>query len=216
MLNRNKNKINPARALLAYSEGLKNFIGTLKTPANAGNKGYTQKGVGCLLVIDSLFENMSVKKIYLIILLIFGFAELRAQSSSTLCAVVETTNGERLEYLLSDLPRIIYEDSMVTLTTNTAVVEFRPDDINKIYLTESITAINDCKSSAGSFYLSNDQILLSGFTANEVVTLYSVDGLQLWSGSVHANGHLIISLEHLSTGIYIIKTNHQSIKISKK
>lgn len=48
MLNRNKNKTNPARALLAYSEGLKNFLGTLKTPANTGAKSYTQKGVGCL------------------------------------------------------------------------------------------------------------------------------------------------------------------------
>ena len=86
--------------------------------------------------IDSLYYcyNIGVRKLCLIILIISGFVELRAQSSSALCVVVETTNGERLEYLLSDLPRIIYEDSMVTLTTNTTIVEFRPDDILKIYL----------------------------------------------------------------------------------
>ena len=38
MLNRNKNINNPARAMLAYSEGLKNFLGTLKTPADAGTR----------------------------------------------------------------------------------------------------------------------------------------------------------------------------------
>ena len=57
------------------------------------------------IVIDNLFDNRSVKIIYLIILMISGFVELRAQSSSTLCAVVETTNGERLEYLLNVLVR---------------------------------------------------------------------------------------------------------------
>ena len=44
MLNRNKNINNPARATLAYSEGLKNFLGTLKTPVTAGAKSYTPKG----------------------------------------------------------------------------------------------------------------------------------------------------------------------------
>ena len=48
MLNRNKNINNPARATLAYSEGLKNFLGTLKTPADAGAKAYGKKGVGCI------------------------------------------------------------------------------------------------------------------------------------------------------------------------
>lgn len=168
--------------------------------------------------IDSLYYcyNIGVRKLCLIILIISGFVELRAQSSSALCVVVETTNGERLEYLLSDLPRIIYEDSMVTLTTNTTIVEFRPDDILKIYLSESTTAINDCKSSDGSFSICHDQVLLSGFTANEIVTLYSADGHQLWCRTIHNNGCLTISLNQLSTGLYIIKTNHQSIKMTKK
>ena len=52
MLNRNKNKIYPARALLAYSEGLKNFLETLRTPATAGAKSFSPKGVGCLLFLN--------------------------------------------------------------------------------------------------------------------------------------------------------------------
>ena len=156
------------------------------------------------------------KEIYLFVLIIFGFIELRAQSSSSLCAVIETTNGERMEYLLRDSPRIIYDDSMITLSTNTTIIDFHPEEILKIYLTESATAINDCKSPDGSFSLSHDQILLSGFAANEVVALFSVDGHQLWHGTIRDNGHMTISLNQLSTGIYIIKTNHQSIKITKK
>lgn len=156
------------------------------------------------------------KSLSLYILLFLGFVVLRAQSLSNLCAVVETTNGERMEYMLNDWPRIIYGDSMVTLTTNTTIVEFRPEEILKIYLTESITAINDCKSPDGSISLSHNQILLSGFSANEVVTLFSADGHQLWRETIHDNGRLTITLDQLSKGIHIIKTNHQSIKIVKK
>lgn len=156
------------------------------------------------------------KALSLYILLFVGFLVLRAQSSSNLCAVVETTNGKRMEYLLSDLPRIIYDDSMVTLSTNSTIVEFHPEEILKIYLTESTTAINDCKSPDGSISLSHNQVLLSGFSANESVTIFCVDGHQLWRGIIHDNGCLTITLDQLSKGIYIIKTNHQSIKITKK
>lgn len=156
------------------------------------------------------------KSLSIFILLFLEFVVLRAQPSSNLYAVVETTNGERMEYLLSDLPRIIYDDSMVTLTTNTTIVEFHPEEILKIYLTESTTAIDDCKSPDGSFSLCHDQVLLSDFAANEVVTLYSADGHQLWRETIHDNGRLTITLDQLSKGIYIIKTNHQSIKITKK
>lgn len=156
------------------------------------------------------------KSLSLYILLFLGFVVLRAQSFSNLCAVVETTNGERLEYMLKDLPRIIYDDSMVTLTTNTIIVEFHPEEILKIYLTESATAINDCKSPDGSFSICHDQVLLSGFAANEVVTLFSADGHQLWRETILDNGRLTLSLNQLSTGLYIIKTNHQSIKVTKK
>ena len=156
------------------------------------------------------------KSLSLYILLFLGFVVLRAQSFSNLCTVVETTNGERLEYMLKDLPRIIYDNSMVTLTTNTTIIEFHPEEILKIFLTEPITAINDCKSLDGSFSLCHDQVLLSGFAANEVITLFSADGHQLWRETIHDNGRLTISLNQLSTGLYIIKTNHQSIKITKK
>jgi hypothetical protein len=156
------------------------------------------------------------KSFSLFILIFLGLVVLRAQSSLKLCAVVETTNGERLEYMLSDLPRIIYDDSMVTLTTNTTIVEFPQKEILKIYLTESITSINDCKSPDGSFSLCHDQVFLTDFAVNEVVTLFCADGHQLWRETIHDNGRLTISLNQLPKGLYIIKTNHQSIKITKK
>ncbi len=141
---------------------------------------------------------------------------LRAQSSSQLCAVVETTTGERMEYLLTDLPRIVYADAKVTLTTNKTTVDFNPEEIKKVYLGESTSDIQDQKMPDGTFRLQSDRIFLSGYTAGEEVSLYSTDGRQLLRKKVNADGRLTISLSQLPANLYIIKTNHQSIKITKK
>ncbi len=137
---------------------------------------------------------------------------LRAQK----CAVVETTSGERMEYLLSDLPRIVYSDAKVVLTTNKTVVNFNPQEVKKIYLGESTTDISDVKGPDGTLKMQDNMLSLSGYTANEAVVLYTIDGRQLWQEHVDAQGRLTISLSQLPAGIYIIKTNNQSVKITKK
>ena len=144
---------------------------------------------------------------------------LRAQTVAN-CVVVETTGGGRMEYLLSSLPRITQTADAVTLTTATATVELQPSEIVKVYL--SVTEVTDVKSvgrmetADGSFSLSGDRVLLSGYRAGEKVSLYSADGRLLRQLSVGSDGRLCVSLSSQPSGIYIIRTSHQSVKITKK
>ncbi len=143
--------------------------------------------------------------------------ELRAQSSS-LCVAVETTGSERIEYLLSDVPRIVYDAAKVTITTMKASVDFNPAEVQKVYIAESTSpsAVKEIRQPDGTFQLQHEQVRFSGFASNESVALFGVDGRQLWCRRVDAGGNLVVSLGQLSAGIYIIKTSHQSFKITKK
>ena len=144
---------------------------------------------------------------------------LQAQTLAN-CVVVETTGGERMEYLLSDLPRITQSADVVVLTTANATVELQSSEIVKIYLsaTEAVdpTDVGRMKTADGSFSISGDCVQLSGYQAGEWVSLYSADGRLLRQLSVGIDGSLIISLASQSSGIFIIKTNHQFIKIIRK
>ena len=141
---------------------------------------------------------------------------LRAQAVAD-CVVVETTGGERMEYLLSDLPRITQSADAVTLTTSNTSVELSAESISKVYLaTSSPTTVLKVKGPAGSAQLKESQLFLSGYQPGERVSLFHADGRLLQHRSIGDDGTLTLSLEQLPSGIYIVKTNHQSIKIIKK
>lgn len=152
----------------------------------------------------------------LLLLLLMATQRVSAESSAYQCVVVETTDGERMEYLLSDNPRIVHRNAMVELTTNTVSVEFPSSNVSKVYLSTTTTAVEKIKAAEGEIRMYQDVIVMKGFGANEPVILYGTDGSQLWQQSTDGNGQLVVSLNSLSKGIYIIKTNHQSFKIIRK
>ncbi len=144
-------------------------------------------------------------------------AGMRAQTVSD-CVVVETTQGERMEYLLSDVPRITHSDDVVTLATVGETVELQSATIAKIYLSASTvhSAVQGVKRADGTISWRGALVLLSGFRPGEHATLCSADGKVVWQRTIGGDGRLTVSLAGHPAGIYIIKTNHQSVKIVRQ
>ena len=158
-----------------------------------------------------------MKALWLVTALLLLIAQKAiAQSAEYRCVVIETKDGERMEYLLSDNPRIMHRNAMVELTSNTVSVEFPSSNVSKVYLSTTATAVEKIKVAEGEIRMYQDVIVLKGFGENEPVALYGTDGSQLWQQSMDGNGQLVVSLNSLSKGIYIFKTNHQSFKIIRK
>ena len=57
---------------------------------------------------------------------------------------------------------------------------------------------------------------MSGLAAYEIVKLYNVGGKLLSTWRAASSGELIIKLSDLKQGIYIIKANQQSLKVTRK
>lgn len=142
--------------------------------------------------------------------------KMNAESFSSQCLVLETTDGERMEYLLSDNPRIVYRNAMVVLTSNTVGVEFPSSNVSKVFLSTTTTAVEKINAAKGEIQMFQDVLVMKDFGANEPIALYRVDGKQLWQQFADGNGQLVVSLNSLSQGIYVFKTNHQSFKIIRK
>jgi hypothetical protein len=139
----------------------------------------------------------------------------RAQSVYP-CVVIEMTNAERMEILLNEMPRIVYDDDVVTLTTNKTTLCLSPNEILKVYIAKPTLDIRDTKVADGTIVFQNNLINLLGFAVNEDVTLFTTAGHMLWHKRIDASGHLVVSLSQLPVGIYILKTSHQTIKFTKK
>jgi hypothetical protein len=61
-----------------------------------------------------------------------------------------------------------------------------------------------------------EYVFLSGLQSGETVRVFSISGEQVISLQASADGELTLSLAALTQGIYIIKTNRQAIKVTRK
>ena len=130
--------------------------------------------------------------------------------------VLETAQNERLEYLFSENPRIEHQDSLIVLTTNSTTVKFNTVDVAKVYLSSITTSIVSLRETAKKVSFVNDGIRLMNFTPRTAVSLYNVSGQLLQRLTVHDDGSLVIPLNQQASGIYVVKTQYQSFKVTKK
>ena len=135
--------------------------------------------------------------------------------------IVEMNNGQKIEYKLADNPKLAFDGTTITLTTNEITVEYKPTDLKKVTtgdVQNDNTGVHDLEQDVtqGTIQAEGGFVRLSGFTPNEPVRIYSLSGVLTTAYSIPDAGTLIISISSLPTGISIIKTNNQSIKITKR
>ena len=65
--------------------------------------------------------------------LLLGTIPLMAQEDGTKCVMIETSQGETLEYYISSHPRLTQNNDKVTLTSDEGALEFSTVSIKKVY-----------------------------------------------------------------------------------
>lgn len=133
--------------------------------------------------------------------------------------IVELASGGTVEIALTDNPKMVFDGTAVKLTATNVDVEYTPTEIAKVRIDEvdaSNTAIEAAETEKGVMTLEGGFVRLTGFATNESVSVYSLGGIQLASYKTNSNGSLAIDLSSLPSGISIIKTQQQSIKVTRR
>ena len=132
--------------------------------------------------------------------------------------IVELANGQKVEYKLSDNPKFVFDGQTITLTADGVQVEYTPSELAKVMTgdVEGATGIVETEKQSGDIKVEDGFVRLKGFSAGEAVHVYSVSGTQMASYQISSDGSLVIPVSALPSGISIIKTNQQTIKITKR
>ena len=132
--------------------------------------------------------------------------------------IVELANGQKVEYRLADNPKFVFDGQTIKLTAEGVAVEYTPSELAKVTTgeVENVTGIEELKSQQGDIKVEAGFARLSGFTAGEAVKIYSIGGRLVATHHVESDGSLVIPISSLPSGISIIKTNQQTIKITRK
>ena len=152
------------------------------------------------------------------LLLTFGHTQCFAQEKVQ-GIIVELSTGEVIEYRLADHPKLVFDGTTVTLTTDGVKVEYKPMDLAKVKTGEvanNSSGIEELVSKQGEINVDAGFVRLNGFHPSESVRIFTISGTLIETYQVSSNGTLTIPISSLPSGISIIKANKQSIKITRQ
>lgn len=158
-----------------------------------------------------------MKKLLLLLML---FLSVNIQAADKVSGViVELSSGGTIEIALDNNPKMVFDGKKVKITSMKDNAEYEPSDILKVKVGEvdaADTGIIGIQDEKGQIKTEGGFVRLTGFSANETISVFSINGALVNTFRTDANGSCTIDLKILPSGISIIKIQNESIKITRR
>lgn len=132
--------------------------------------------------------------------------------------VLYLNSGERITFVISNQPKVVNMDYIISITENGTTVEYPLTDIHKYTMEmEQPTGIDGTvNETSGSIKNETGSIILSGFKAGAPVIVSNLNGMVVYKSEIDANGSLSLSTSQYPEGIYIVKVQNKTLKFVKR
>lgn len=112
--------------------------------------------------------------------------------------------------------KITGDDVLLLSADGTTVATHKTADIDKIELTADVTAINTpSKVQAITIRYNGTTITASGMTNGRALTVYATSGAVVAKAKAR-DGKATINVSDLGAGVYVVKTDGQTLKMVKR
>lgn len=128
---------------------------------------------------------------------------------------IHQKDGKVANFAFSEKPVVTYADNQLVITTTKTSVQYPLYLLQKIdfELTDA-TAIEQVKPDA-KFRFTDGTLYITGGDPGSQVVIYNMQGMTAGQYRIDDAGNAVISLQSLSKGLYIVKTNHFTFKFTK-
>lgn len=128
---------------------------------------------------------------------------------------VNLSNGTNASFALADDPKVSVTNNTLQVETSTQTITVQFEDLKNFTFHDSTTGI-DKEAIDKHFQLENGIISFDGLKAGETVAVYSISGIVMLQTSASTDGCATIDTSTLPIGVYVVRTNSTTIKISNK
>lgn len=142
--------------------------------------------------------------------MLIGSVYTKAQS-----LIIEKTDGQKETYEINELPQIHFSDNELIVTTQQLEVKYTRSQIRKYYFNMTPTSVGNAKIYA-TFERKEDNITIRNIKPNSIAYIYNTGGILVEQKRVKKNAEVTFSLKGLPLGIYVIKTENKTYKITKQ
>ena len=126
--------------------------------------------------------------------------------------IITFSDNTTQTFVLSALPQITMANNKMTISAGSTTAEY---DLYKIktFTFSGTTGIENIENNS-SIVAEGDRIIIEGANAN--IRIFSIDGKTATLKTTSLSNSTIIDISSLGRGVYIIKANDKTLKISKK
>lgn len=127
-------------------------------------------------------------------------------------------NGKTTEISLSKKPRVTFSEDKVLVKGSGITFEYSANDILKFtYKKEDVVNDIDTPNNVVNFFRDEEHIVFNGIKSTDEVALYKLNGSRIPVQLTHSDDNKVtLSLSGIPSGIYILKVNGKTTKITKQ
>ena len=150
-----------------------------------------------------------MRKLLLSVLTLLCCIIAKAEDKSLIITFSDNTTQT---FVLSTLPQITMSNNKMTISAGTTTAEY---DLYKIktFTFSGTTGIGNIENNS-AIKAEGDRIIIEGTNAN--VRIFSVDGKSATLKTTNTSNSTVIDISSLKRGVYIIKANDKTVKVSKQ
>lgn len=161
------------------------------------------------------------KRFYLIMpfmaLLFFTIPQTVKAADEVETLIIQMKNGSENAFFLKDKPKVTFEGSNLNISASTGDVSYALKDVLRfVYAKKSPTGISEQVENPSDVMFEGDVLVISQLKANATANIYALDGKLIRQLRPQRTGTYRINLSELPSGLYIVKADNVTYKITKR
>ena len=131
--------------------------------------------------------------------------------------IIQLKNGTENEFFLKDKPKVTFEGTNLKVSAETGDISFALAGVLRFtYAMRSPTGISEQVEDPTGVTFEGDILVISQLKANAVASIYALDGKLIRQLKPQRTGTYRINLSKLPTGLYLVKADNVTYKITKR
>lgn len=131
--------------------------------------------------------------------------------------IILMKNGSENAFFLKDKPKVTFEGTSLKVSAATGDVSFALADVMRFtYAKKSTSGISEQVENPTGVSFEGDVLVISQLKANTTASIYALDGKLIRQLKPQRAGTYRISLSELPSGLYLVKADNVTYKITKR
>lgn len=131
--------------------------------------------------------------------------------------IIQMKNGSENAFFLKDKPKVTFEGSSLKVSAATGDVSYALADVQRFtYAKKSTTGISEQVENPTGVTFEGDVLVISQLKANATANIYALDGKLIRQLKPQRAGTYRINLSELPSGLYLVKADNITYKITKR